>query len=327
MAITTTSVLTETLRPLYNAIAVRAFTEEGTFWQSATVQTIQMTDSNKGKSVVFDVWPTTTAATAALSETGDGTAVSQTMTQVEVSLTEHGAYEQFTGKLKLTDYGDPEQRAAWQMGVNANDTMDLLARDALDSQTGATWIDFSGSATAVANVVITDELSGSDVRKAYADLRAKKVRPVDGGYYLCYIHPHVFKDLQDETDAGSWTVKETYAGNLAGPLMFGEVGAYQGFRFVQTTVAKLATKAGAFTTTSGTSADVYTTYFVGAEGLGFGYAGDQIQVKMGEPMVGPGDAFGRFSTVGWYSLCGFKELKADAILKFYSSSSMAANGT
>lgn len=328
MAWTDTGVLTESVRALYNAAAVQAFVEEGVFARSAAVEVASMAE--RGKSAVFDVWPAVATSTAALGETDDGTPVSQTMTQVEVSLVEYGSFEKFSGKLRLIDYGSPERRAAWQMGSNAIDTLDLVARDQYDSETGATWNGYAGSGnTAITTLVITDKLTGTSVRQSHAELRTKKVRPVDGGYYLCYIHPHVYKDLKDETGDGSWQKKEQYAGNLAGPAIFGEVGEFEGFRFVQTTNCKIATKGGDGTTTTAASADVYTTYFVGAEAIGRAMPPGvpEIDVKVGMPTVGINDAFGRHSTLGWYALTGFAPLKDDSLFKFHSSSSMAANGS
>lgn len=328
MAITTTTNFPEAVKALYNAAALQAFTERGQFWRSATIREVAIGEGGvgKGKSVVFDLWSASAISTAALSETADGSAVTLAMTQVDVPLAEYGNYVQTTRKLRLTHYGEPEEHAAWNMGQMASDTLDLLARGALDAQTGATWNGFAGEATAVNTVTVADKLSAADIRRAFATLRSRNVPPLDGGYYLAYIHPHVLKDLKDETGDASWTKKELYAGERIQPIQ-DEIGSFEGFRFVMSTNCRIAAKAGDGTTTSAASADVYSTYFLGGDALGFARAGEVPAVEVSEPNIGPSDAFRRFQVISWYALCGFKALRHDALYKVHSGSSLSANGS
>ena len=328
MTITSTANLTNPVKALYNAAALQAFTEKGQFWRGSTIREVAIGEGGigRGKSVVFDLWTASAVSTSALSETSDGNATALSMTQVEVPMSEYGNYVQTTRKLRLTHYGEPEEHAAWNMGQMASDTLDLLARDALDAQTGATWNDFAGSATSITTITRSDELSAADIRTAFADLRSKNVPPLEGGYYLCYIHPHVLKDLKDETGDASWTKKELYAGERIQPIM-DEVGCFEGFRFVMSTNCNLDLKAGSKTTTGAVSADVYTTYFLGQDALGFARSGEVPQIEVSEPVIGPSDAFRRFQVISWYALCGFKALRDDALYKVSSCSSLAANGS
>lgn len=328
MAITTTTNFSEPVKALYNAAALQAFTEKGQFWRSATIREVALGEgaTGKGKSAVFDLWSSSAVSTAPLDESADGTATTLSMNQVEVPVDEFGNYVQTTRKLRLTHYGEPEEHAAWNMGQMASDTLDILARGSLDAQTGATWNDFAGSSTSINSIVVTDKLTAADIRAAFADLRSKNVPPLDGGYYLCYIHPHVLKDLKDETGDASWTKKELYAGERIEPIL-DEVGTFEGFRFVMSTNCKLDSKAGAGTTTGAVSADVYSTYFVGQDALGFARSGDVPSIEISEPAIGPGDAFKRFQVISWYALCGFKALQDDALFKVHSSSSLAENGS
>ena len=338
MADTTTSVLTAYLQNLYNYDAMQAFTQGGQFWRAGltgghiVAGLAGAGGKDRGKALVFDIWAASTVSTAALSENDDGTATSLATDQVTVTLVEQGAYTHTTHKLRETSYGDVEAQAAWMMGNNAVQVMDTLARGALDSETGATWVDYAGAATAVNTVTIGDELSGTDVRKAWAKLRYNNVPKMADGYYWAFIHPHVFKDLLDETGADSWVQAVQYSGK-ADPLdpISDEAGIYSGFRFIITANAYMQSKAGHGTTTSAASADVYTTYFLGKDALAFGYkpnaAGQPLEIKVGQPQaVGGIDVYERFQTISWYALCGFSALRADSLFKIFSSSSMAANG-
>ena len=328
MPITTTANLSEPVKALYNAAALQAFTEKGQFWRASTIREIATGDGlgAKGKSVVFDLWNTSAVSTNPLSETEDGESTTLTLDQVEVELQEYGNYVQTTRKLRLTHYGEPEEHAAWNMGQMASDTLDLLARNALDQETGDAWIDFAAGKEAKAELNINDRLTAADIRKAFAELRSKNVPALEGGYYLAFIHPHVLKDLKDETGDASWTKKELYAGERINPIQ-DEVGSFEGFRFIMSTNCTIEDSAGTGTASGEDNADVYTTYFLGQDALGFARAGEVPTIEVSEPAMGPGDAFKRFQVISWYAMCGFKALRNDALYKLFSSSSLAANGS
>jgi len=317
----TTSTMSAAVRELYNAAALQAFSEKGQFWRSATIREVAMGDDGvgRGKSAVFDIWNTNAVSTTPLSETADGDATALTLSQVPVELKEYGNYVKTTRKLRLTHYGETEEHAAWSMGQMASDTMDLLARQALDTQSGADFNGFAGAATSVATMAADDYLTAADVRTAYAKLRSQNVPQLEGGYYLAFVHPHVLKDLKDETGDASWTKKELYSGGSMKPIL-DEVGTFEGFRFVMTTNCLMQEDAGA-----GSTVDVYTSYFVGADALGFARSGDVPTIEVGVPEIGPGDAFRRFQVISWYALCGFGALRNEALYKIHSASSMGVN--
>jgi len=338
VADTTTSVLTLPLKPLYGEQLHKAFTQVGQFWRAGRQDFTQSQRTGSGtaraKSVVFDIWSAGTVSTTALGENADGTAVSLGDSQETATLAEYGRYVHLTHKVKATAYSDTLAQAAWMMGDLAGRTMDTLARDALDSQTGATWVGYgsggSTDATSVATITKGNTLEATDVRKAWAKLKNNNVPPMADGYYWAFIHPHVLKDLQDETGDASWVKAVQYSNKLdtLDPIR-DEAGLFSSFRFIVTTNAKLQSKAGNGTTTSAASADVYTTYFLGQDALGFGYSTDSGEIpelKIGLPSANAADAFARFTTVAWYALAGFVALRDDSLYKVYSSSSLAANG-
>jgi N4-gp56 family major capsid protein len=201
----------------------------------------------------------------------------------------------------------------------ASDTLDLLARGALDQQSGAEHNGYAGSAMAIDQLGGDDKLTAAQVRTAFARLRAKNVPQLDGGYYLCFIHPNVLKDLKDETGDASWTKKELYSGGSIKPIL-DEVGTFEGFRFVMTTNCLVQSGAGA-----GGNVDVYSTYFLGSDALGFAKSGDVPSIEIGEPTIGPNDAYKRFQIISWYALCGFASLRDDALYKIHSASSIPTN--
>jgi len=321
---TDTSTLTKTVREMYNQTALFAFQPQKQFLSVAQERETEVAGA---KSVVFTIYSSLAAATGELGETSDAAGVTPAVTQKEVALREYGNFIVSSEKLRKTSFGAPEREQATLMGFNAGESLDLIARDALDAQTGATWVGFAGAAAGTAEITIGDELSAADFRRARAKLAAANVPPLEGGYYVAVVHPHVLKDLLDETGGGALRTPAEYSGRVA--AVPGEVGIFEGFRIVESSNAKLQSKAGAGTTTSAVSADVYTTYFIGSQALGFARHAEvpvpDIRVKEANP--DSGDVLGRLSSIGWYALCGIAALRDDACFKVFSSSSLAANGS
>lgn len=334
MADTTTSVQTEQLQSLYGRDALEALTQKGQFWRAGRTdgylisETTGVGGTGRGSAVIFDIYTAGTVSTGALSENDDGTATSLAMSQETITLVEYGDYTHTTRKLRETSYGQVEEQAAWMMGDLCERTLDTLARAALDSETGATWNDYAGSSESVATITKGDELTADDVRKAWAKLSTARAGRVDGRFFWAFIHPHVLKDLKDETATTGWTQAVQYSGRADGldPIM-DEAGEFEGFRFIITTNAYLQSKAGNGTTTSAASADVYTTYFLGRDALGFAKHGAVPEIIVGQPNASGGnDVFARMQTIAWYGICAFGALRADALYKIHSASSLAANG-
>ena len=324
MNFTDTTTLTKTVREMYNQTALFAFQPQKQF---LSVAQERETDVAGAASVVFTIYSSLSSATGELGETSDAAGVTPAVTQKEVALKEYGNFIVSSEKLRKTSFGAPEREHATLMGFNAGESLDLLAREALDTQAGATWIDHAGAASAVADITISDELSAADFRSARAKLAEKNVPPIDGGYYIAVVHPHVLKDLLDETGGGALRTPAEYSGRVAS--IPGEVGIFEGFRIVESSNASIQTKAGDGTTTSAVSADVYTTYFIGSQALGFARHTEVPvpDVRVKEPNPDSGDVLGRLSSIGWYALCGIAALRDDSCFKIFSSSTLAANGS
>jgi hypothetical protein len=171
-------------------------------------------------------------------------------------------------------------------------SVDLIARAAYDAQTGSAYIKYA-TGTSATDITTSPGslLTAADVRFARNRLARNNVPKPDGRFYVAIVHPD--------------TVHEIYNG---------EIGEFEGFRFVETSNAAL-TSDGA----SGT-VDLYTSYFLGFQCIA--YAEGQAPM-MG--MSGPFDALQRLMNVYWYGLFGFGELRPEALFKVYSASSVGAN--
>ena len=322
---TTTTTLTANVRVAYNMGAYHAFEANGQFWKSAVSKETAM---ESGSGAVFDKWNALTVATAALNELTDGTAETPTITQATICPVEHGKWVQTSKKWRLTAYGPNERYIAEKLGMNANASLDTLARAALDAQTGATWIIYAGTNAAVTTIDIADELTTNNFREARAMLETNNVPPFEDSFYRAYIHPSVLKDLKDETNITGWTYKAAYSNEMNKAIAInGEEGVFEGFRVIRSSRCLVQSKAGNGITTAGASADVYTTYFLGDRALAEAHYGAVPQIKISQVMQNTGDAYGRHQYAAWYALVHYQALEDDSLIKAYSSSSMAVNGS
>jgi len=322
---TTTTTLTANVRIAYNKGAYHAFEANGQFWKSAVSKETAMAE---GSGAVFDKWNALTVATAALNELTDGTAETPTITQTIICPVEHGKWVQTSKKWRLTAYGENERLIAEKLGMNANASLDTLARAALDAQTGATWIIYAGTNAAVTTIDRADELTTDNFRQARAMLEANDVPPFGDSFYRAYVHPSVLKDLKDETGITGWTYKAAYSNEMNRAIAInGEEGVFEGFRVIRSSRCLVQLLAGDGITTAGASADVYTSYFLGDKALAEAHYGEVPQIKVSEVFQNSGDAYGRHQYAAWYALVHYQALEDDSLIKAYSSSSMAVNGS
>jgi N4-gp56 family major capsid protein len=155
-------------------------------------------------------------------------------------------------------------------------------------------------------------LTAAQVRYARNRLARNNVLKPDGTYYIAVIHPDTAYDLRAETGSGAWRAPKEYTDPQN--IYNGEIGEFEGFRFVETTNAAL-TSDGA----SG-SVDLYTCYFLGYQAVGYA---EGIAPAM--DLSGPFDALQRLMNIYWYGLFGFGELRRESLFKLYCSSSVGAN--
>ena len=104
---------------------------------------------------------------------------------------------------------------------------------------------------AKSTVTTTDTFKGRDVRYAVTKLRANNVL-TRGGMYVSYIHPEVSHDLRTETGNNIWRTPHEYQN--VGPLLAGELGAWEGVRFIETPRMTNSISGGALTALATASA-------------------------------------------------------------------------
>ena len=300
----------------FEKLAYFALRPEMYFDQFADVQATNAT--NPGASVKFTVFADLAAATTALGEAEDVTPVAMSDSQVTVTLNEYGNATVTTAKLRASSFLPVDPVAANAVGYNAGLSIDTIARNVL--QAGDNVIYATGGATAEttrAGIDADDTLTAKDIRRAVAQLRGANV-PTIGGNYVGFIHPDVSYDLRGITDASGW--RDSYKYTNAMPLYNGEIGMFEGVRFMESPRAPL------FADAANTTIDVYGTLIMGQQALAKavsmgGEYGSQPTIVYGTVT----DLLQRFRPVGWKHFVGYSVFRQEALRRIESSSSIGTN--
>lgn len=252
---------------------------------------------------------TITAGKAALTEEADVDSVKlPAPTPVTITPAEHGMVVTSTRKLANRTFTGVEPIKAQNVAHAMARVIDELIQDTMVS---GTPVYNNGN---VANGTITNahELTASDVRRQVSKLRAANVMPWFGGFYAAYVHPFVVHDLREETGSGAWRVPKEY-GTDQSDIWTGEVGEFEGVRFVQSNLTRV-------TANGLSSANVFNTFFVGQQALA------EHVVEEPHVVVSPQlDKLGRFHSLGWYGDFGHAIFEPKALVNFRTGSSLGAD--
>ena len=295
---TTTSTMNDVVTTAYD-LAIR-LPLRSRLWFDPIATVASTNQSHRGASVTFTFTGDLAAATTPLTETTDVDAVAISDTTNNVTMTEYGNAVVTTAKLRGTSHTPVDPIAAERISRNAALTIDTLARTALEATTNS--VSDTGA-----------NLSASDVRASYVNLSENNVEPWDGEFYLAFIHPRQALDLKAATDLAGWRAPQVY-GSDQRKIMNGEIGEFEGFRFIVTN--RVSTAGSGATGT-------FNSLFVGAEALAKAYSsapgfGPQPGVVMGEIT----DKLKRFQPVGWYWLGGYKVFRNECVREVITRSSL-----
>lgn len=269
-----------------------------------------------GSAVIFTIQSDLNVASTALNESVDVDAQALADTQVTVTLVEYGNAVITTAKLRGTSFIPLDPVVANTIGFNAGVSIDTIARDVLK---GGTNVVYAGVATARNTIIPTDTITSARIRRVLAALKGANV-PTIGGAYIAWVHPDVEYDLRSETGAAAWRDPHVYSQPTE--IWNGEIGMYEGFRWISTPRAPVFADAGSSTTLT----DTYRTLFAGRQALAKAYStvdgnGAGPRVIQG-PVV---DHLRRFVPMGWYWLGGYAIYRQAALRSIESSSSIGTN--
>jgi len=320
MALTQTSDLL-TDQTAFDRIAYFALRSELLF--DAVADIMPVAQSMPGSSVKFTIFNDLSEKTSTLTEDTDVTPVAMGDSQVEVTLAEYGNAVNTTAKLRGTSFLDVDAAAANLVGYNAGISIDGVIRDVLAAGTNVVY-GGGGTTTPSArnNVKAADIIEANDVRLVVAALR--KANAVSfNGMYMGYIHPDVSYDLRRETGVASWRDPHVYSDPAN--IYNGEIGAFEGVRFIETPRTKLHENASNGSGSTGT-VDVYATHICGRQALAKAHSIVDGNGAFPRVVRGPvTDTLQRFQPVGWYWLGGYARFREASLRRIEAASSIGSN--
>lgn len=282
---------------------------------------VQSTNQSfNGAAVVFTLVTDLSPATTALNESTDVSAVALADTTVTLTLAEYGNAVILTKLLRSTSFVDYDPVAANAVAWNAGLSQDYLAVNILKAGTNVRYATGGATVPTSRNTVeSTDTLSGNDVRRAVAELRGANVMDY-GGFYAGAMHPDVSYDFMGATGGANWRDPHTYSSPEG--IWNGEVGAFQGVRFIETSTAPVFADAGSSTTLT----DVYRTMIFGRQALAKAYS--HADGNGAYPIFVPGpvtDKLRRNVPLGWYWIGAYGIFRQAALRGIESASTIGAN--
>lgn len=262
-----------------------------------------------GSSVVLQRYADLAVSTTPLvqADIPDAVALSNT-TQTTITLNEYGNSVLTTELLSLESLSAIDPYVANVIAWNMRDSLDVLVRDVLRAGTNVVYSKAAGpNTTGPTNTLsASDKLSSASIRYVVSKLRGNAAVPGDGGYFTGIIHPDQSHDLRAETGTGAWRDPHLYSG--ATSLWNGEVGVYEGVRFIESPRTYQATDGAA-------SAKVHRSVIFGKQALAeaVGYEPKVVAGAVTDPLL-------RFRPLGWKALIGWAIYRQEAIYRIESGS-------
>jgi len=304
-ALTGTADLAGLVKAAYDRYVEFSLRSQPMFRDLVTKRPVQQ--AMPGSSVVFSLYNDLAANTTPLTEKVDPDAVAVSdVDTVTVTLAEHGNVVLQTRLLKETSFADVDPSVANLIAYNLADSIDKLV---VATAITGTQIEYSGDAVSTVTVDAADTLSGADIRKVVAKLRAANAVPKMGSLYAAYTHPETAHDLRSETGALAFEDINKYTDSSE--VKQGVVGVLGGAYFVETPRAYNATDGAA-------SARNYRTLVCGDQAIA-----EAVAVEPNVVLGNVTDKLMRFRPIGWFALLGHAVYRDAALYRIESGSSIA----
>jgi N4-gp56 family major capsid protein len=284
------------------------------FDRVADVRTTNL--AHPGSAVKFTIESDLAIASTPINESTDITPATMADSQVTLTLAEYGNAVKTTALLRGTSFVPVNPIVANVIGYNAGISLDSVVSDVIYAGSN---VRFAGAATLRTQVTPATLLTGRNVARSRAELAGANVQRI-GGFYAGFIHPDVAYDLMGDSGFGNWRDPHTYS--QPGEIWTGELGAFEGVRFIETPRAKVVADAGSSTTLT----DVYLTVILGREALAKAFSTSDGNGSMPKIIPGPvTDTLRRFVPLGWYWLGAYGVFRQAALRRWETGSSIGTN--
>ena len=239
--------------------------------------------------------------------TPDGNSIG--MVEITAGTEQYGDYILFSDLIDVKAVDPIILEYITELSDQANETIDILAREALNSGTN---VMYAGGKTSRAELAAGDKLTTVDVRKVVRFFRKNYVKPIPGtnGDYACLISPDTEFDFFDDEQ---FRQIADYGGNVK-PLLDNEIGRFHNVRFYMTPNAKVFEGAGA------NGEDVHSAVFLGKNAYGVTSIEGEGNVKSIIKPLGSGgttDPLNQRQSAGWkINAFGLVRLEELAIVRY-----------
>jgi N4-gp56 family major capsid protein len=214
------------------------------------------------------------------------------------SVTEYGNSVPFTGKME--SLGQFSVSAITEQKLKDDQVKVLESAAAAQfvatefvavcSQTNSVVFTTNGTATATA----TANLTAFNVRAIKKFMKKKLIPGYSGGDYMCVASVESIGGMMEDVASAGWVTVGQYTPTFAANIMNGEVGKYDGVRFMEET--------GYFSNAIGASSLYGQAVFFGSDCV------YEAVVVPEEIRVKNSTDYGRDMGLAWYALLGFKKV-------------------
>jgi len=213
-------------------------------------------------------------------------------TKKTLTLNEYGNATVTTMRIKDFSWASIDPIQAELVGRNMSDSVDKLVENVIMSSSNIYNVDASGEISAGAAVTGDGVLSSAAIRRLVAEMRGNLALPYEGGYYVAFVHPAAAVALREESDPAGWRPAHIYTENTNGVLFSGDIGVYEGVRFIETTRVPTRVDANGDT--------IYATIVMGRDALV-----EALNREFSTVITPTTDKFGRLFGLGWYGCAGW----------------------
>jgi N4-gp56 family major capsid protein len=230
---------------------------------------------------------------------------SMSTSEIQINVHEYGNAVQVTELALQRSMHDELGEAAVQL---ANDMALVLDTEIRDVALTTTNVIYGNGKTSAGSLVANDGLTAQTVKDAVEALANNNAPKLDGQWYICIATPHQLRQLRDDDD---WINAHNY-GPQVSEIFRGEVGMYEGVRFVETTQMPKYTQAQA-SAKFGASVACWEAIIFGENAFAWAEA---LEVEMRDNGV---EDFGRIHGLAWYSIWGFGLIQEENIFRILTA--------
>uniref|UniRef100_A0A6M3IZC4 Putative capsid protein n=1 Tax=viral metagenome TaxID=1070528 RepID=A0A6M3IZC4_9ZZZZ len=247
-----------------------------------------------GKSIEWRRYERPSAATTALTEGTAGAETNVTISNVQATISQYGAYDKFSDLVDTQNFDPFIAQETDVFGEQMGDTLDQIVRNVMAGGTTVQYASIALTRGGASGVASGMYLNFAEIREVVDTLRRNDARPFEDGNYAGIIHPDTERDMFADSDIVT-TFQQAGVRGDGNQMMRGEAGVFHGIKWVRTSNARI------FSSVGKSGADVYGTMVFGKGFYGvldLDAARPQVIVKQ-VGSSGADDPLNQYGSIGW----------------------------